>query len=468
MNNKNIGLIGLGVMGQNLALNIVSKGFSLSGFDLDKAKLAMFSKKIEGEDIFLADSYKNFVDSLESPKKILIMVPAGSAVDSVINNILPFLSVGDILIDGGNSYFGDTVRRINELTGKGILYVGTGISGGEEGALKGPSIMPGGNFDAWKYIKPILQSIAAKTEDGYACCEWIGHGGAGHFVKMVHNGIEYADMQMISEAYNLMVNLLKLSTDEMQQIFLDWNKGDLKSYLIEITSHILGVKDSDTGKPLIDLILDTAEQKGTGKWTGQTSLDLGAPAMTITDAVFIRMLSSLKNERVEASKVLNGPTKKINVNENEFIEMIRRALFCSKICSYAQGFQLLKIADNEYKWELNYGNIALLWRAGCIIRAQFLTKIRDAYLRNPEIKNLLLDNYFANIIKEYQDSWRKVISVACEYGIPVPAFMSALFYYDCYRSAVLPANLLQAQRDYFGAHTYRRIDKEGIFHTEWK
>lgn len=468
MNNKNIGLIGLGVMGQNLALNIVSKGFSLSGFDLDKAKLAMFSKKIEGEDIFLADSYKNFVDSLESPKKILIMVPAGSAVDSVINNILPFLSVGDILIDGGNSYFGDTVRRINELTGKGILYVGTGISGGEEGALKGPSIMPGGNFDAWKYIKPILQSIAAKTEDGYACCEWIGHGGAGHFVKMVHNGIEYADMQMISEAYNLMLNLLKLSTDEMQQIFLDWNKGDLKSYLIEITSHILGVKDSDTGKPLIDLILDTAEQKGTGKWTGQTSLDLGAPAMTITDAVFIRMLSSLKNERVEASKVLNGPTKKINVNENEFIEMIRRALFCSKICSYAQGFQLLKIADNEYKWELNYGNIALLWRAGCIIRAQFLTKIRDAYLRNPEIKNLLLDNYFANIIKEYQDSWRKVISVACEYGIPVPAFMSALSYYDCYRSAVLPANLLQAQRDYFGAHTYRRIDKEGIFHTEWK
>ncbi|HEY9187598.1 MAG TPA: NADP-dependent phosphogluconate dehydrogenase [Ignavibacteria bacterium] len=468
MSNKNIGLIGLGVMGQNLALNIVSKGFSLSGFDLDKTKLALFSKKIEGKNIFLADSYKNFVDSLESPKKILIMVPAGSAVDSVINNILPFLSVGDIIIDGGNSYFGDTIRRINELTGKGILYVGTGISGGEEGALKGPSIMPGGNFEAWKYIKPILQSIAAKTEDGLPCCEWIGSGGAGHFVKMVHNGIEYADMQMISEAYYLMDNLLNLSTDEMQQIFLDWNKGELKSYLIEITADIFGVKDIETGKPLIDLILDTAEQKGTGKWTGQTSLDLGAPAMTITDAVFIRMLSSLKNERVEASKVLSGPTKKVNLNKNEFIEMIRKALFCSKICSYAQGFQLLKIADNEYKWELNFGNIALLWRAGCIIRAQFLTKIRDAYLHQPDIKNLLLDNYFASIIKEYQDSWRKVISVACEYGIPVPAFMSALSYYDCYRSEVLPANLLQAQRDYFGAHTYKRIDKEGIFHTEWK
>jgi 6-phosphogluconate dehydrogenase len=468
MKKQNIGVIGLGVMGQNLALNIESRGYSVAGFDLDKSKIEAFSKKAVGKNIALVNDIEKFISSLESPKKILMMVPAGNAVDSVIGNLRPHLSSGDILIDGGNTFFADTVRRIGSLKDTGILYIGTGVSGGEEGALRGPSIMPGGNPEAWAHVKPILQSIAAKTDDGHPCCEWIGNGGAGHFVKMVHNGIEYGDMQMICEAYYLMEKLLGLTTDEMHEIFKEWNKGELSSYLIEITTDIMAVKDPDTNKPLIHVILDTAEQKGTGKWTGQVSLDLGAPAMTIADAVFTRMLSALKSERVKASSVLSGPAIKFEGNKTEFIEMIRKALFCSKICSYAQGFQLMDMANKEYKWDLHFGNIALLWRAGCIIRAQFLTKIRDSYQKDPSIKNLLLDEYFSNVIKDYQSSWRKVISTAVENGVPIPAFMSALAYYDSYRSASLPANLLQAQRDYFGAHTYKRTDKEGVFHTIWK
>jgi 6-phosphogluconate dehydrogenase len=466
--NQNIGIVGLGVMGENLALNIESHGYSVSGFDLDNMKVKNFLDKTSGKDIVAKDNLKDFVQSLENPKRIIMMVPAGNPVDSVIEEVKPMLGSGDILIDGGNTYFTDTERRVKLLDGTGVLYIGSGISGGEEGALKGPSIMPGGNPKAWEYVKPILQSIAAKTEDGIPCCDWIGSGGAGHFVKMVHNGIEYGDMQMICEAYFLMEKLLGLSTDEMHDIFSEWNKGELNSYLIEITSDIMAKKDPETGKPMIHVILDTAGQKGTGKWASQVAFDLGSPAQTIAEAVFARMLSALKKERVKASSILKGPIVKFNGDKNEFLEMIRRSLYCSKICSYAQGFQLLSAANDEYKWDLNFKSIALLWRAGCIIRAQFLGKIKDAYEKKNDIENLLLDEYFANIVTEYQLAWRKVISVTVENGIPMPAFMSALSYYDSYRSPVLSANLLQAQRDYFGAHTYQRIDKEGKFHTQWK
>jgi len=462
------GIVGLGVMGENLALNIERHGFSVVGYDAAADKVQNFKKRIEGKRAIAAGSIADFLKALESPRRILMMVPAGKVVDSVINDLKPHLSKGDVLIDGGNTFFADTDRRMKALEGTGILYVGTGVSGGEEGALWGPSIMPGGNPEAWPLVKPILQSIAAKTDDGWPCCEWVGNGGAGHFVKMVHNGIEYGDMQIICEAYFLMERVLGMSPQDMSAEFAEWNKGELNSYLIEITAEILAKKDPETGKSMVHVILDTAEQKGTGKWASQVALDLGIPAQTIADAVFARMLSALKKERVAAATVLGGPSLLFNGEKRDFLEMIRRALFCSKICSYAQGFQLLRAADQEYKWNLDFGTIAMLWRAGCIIRAQFLGKIKEAYGRKPDLPNLLLDSYFAGMISSYQSSWRKAVSTAVEHGIPVSAFMSALSYFDSYRSAVLPANLLQAQRDYFGAHTYRRVDKDGVFHTSWK
>jgi 6-phosphogluconate dehydrogenase len=469
MGKYNIGLIGLGVMGQNLALNIERNGFSIVGYDLDQEKSKAAQKKFSDKNATIAYTLKEFVEALETPKKILMMVPAGKPVDAVINDLKPYLLKGDLLIDGGNTYFPDTELRNNELKKDGILYIGTGVSGGEEGALWGPSIMPGGNPDAWRLVKPIFQAIAAKVADGTPCCDWVGNGGAGHFVKMVHNGIEYGDMQMICEAYFIMEQILGLSTDKMHNIFAEWNSGELNSYLIEITSHIMAKKDAETGKPMIHVILDTAGQKGTGKWTSQVALDLGIPAQTIAEAVFARTLSAIKAERVAASKQLMGPKIKFEGKKEEFIEMIRQALYASKICSYAQGFQLMRAASEEHKWNLNYGNIALLWRGGCIIRAQFLDNIKQAFANRPDLPNLLLDPYFKSAVEKHQDAWRKVVAKSIEFGISVPAFSSALAYYDGYRSERLPANLLQAQRDYFGAHTYERVDKPRgqFFHTEW-
>ncbi len=462
------GIVGLGVMGQNLALNIERNGYSVAGFDLDGGKVKEARTKFAGKRMTVGSTIDEFLGMLEVPRRVLIMVPAGKAVDAVIGNLRPQLSPGDLLIDGGNTYFEDTRRRIKALEGSGILYIGTGVSGGEEGALLGPAIMPGGNPDAWPFVKPIFEKIAAKTPEGIPCCAWIGPDGAGHFVKMVHNGIEYGDMQMICEAYFLMERVLGMGPEEMHTVFEGWNGGELNSYLVEITSKILAKKDPDTGKALIHVILDTAEQKGTGKWTSSVSLDLGVPAQTIAIAVFARMMSSLKSERVAASKVLPGPAVRFSGDRTEFIEMIRQALYASKICSYAQGFQLLRAANEEYKWDLDFGRISSLWRAGCIIRAVFLTKIKDAYDRNPGLPNLLLDPYFSSAIGKAGTAWRRVIASAVEQGIPVPAFSTALAYYDSYRTAVLPANLLQAQRDFFGAHTYRRLDKEGVFHTHWE
>ena len=468
MKKQQFGVVGLGVMGQNLALNIARNGYSVAGLDLDPAKVKDAQAKFAGSDIVATATNEDFVKLLAAPRMVLMMVPAGKAVDAVITDLRPHLVAGDILIDGGNSYFEDTRRRLKQLEGTGILYIGTGVSGGEEGALHGPAIMPGGDPAAWPHVKPIFQKISAKADDGLPCCEWIGPDGAGHFVKMVHNGIEYGDMQMICEAYFLMERVLGLTPEEMHRIFAEWNTGELNSYLIEITSKIMATKDPDTGKALVHVILDTAEQKGTGKWTSTVSLDLGIPAQTIAEAVFARMMSALKKERVAASAVLSGPQQTFNGDRKAFIEMIRKALYASKICSYAQGFQLLRAANREYKWDLNFGSIASLWRAGCIIRAQFLGRIKEAYNRNPALANLLLDSYFAGAIKDASASWRTVIATAVQLGVPVPAFSSALSYYDGYRSAVLPANLLQAQRDFFGAHTYRRIDKEGVFHTKWE
>ena len=467
MAKQSFGIVGLGVMGENLALNIESHGFSVVGFDLDPKKVDNFVARTRGKQVVAARTVAEFAANLDTPRRVLMMVPAGKPVDAVIADLRPHLKAGDLMIDGGNTFFSDTDRRIKELQGTGIYYIGTGVSGGEEGALRGPAIMPGGNPEAWPLVKPILQAIAAKAEDGAPCCEWIGSGGAGHFVKMVHNGIEYGDMQMICEAFFIMERLLGMSADEMSRVFAEWNKGELSSYLVGITSEILAKKDPETGKPMVQIILDTAEQKGTGKWTSQVALDLGAPAPTIADAVFARTLSAVKKERVAAAGVLAGPTPKFNGDKVAFIEMIRKALFSSKICSYAQGFQLLRAADLEHHWDLQFGVISSLWRAGCIIRAQFLGRIKDAYARNPALANLLLDPYFAGVLASYQQDWRKVVAAAAENGIAIPAFMSALSYYDGYRSAVLPANLLQAQRDYFGAHTYQRVDKEGKFHTHW-
>jgi 6-phosphogluconate dehydrogenase len=465
---RGFGVIGLGVMGQNLALNVERNGWSVAGYDIQADKLEASRQRFAGRNMAVTGTIAEFLESLESPRRILVMVPAGKPVDSVIGELVPRLARGDLLIDGGNSFFEDTRRRIKALEGTGILFVGTGVSGGEEGALWGPSIMPGGNPAAWPLVKPILQKIAARAPDGRPCCDWIGPDGAGHFVKMVHNGIEYGDMQMIGEAYFLMERLLGLSPDEMRGIFAEWNKGELDSYLIEITAKILGRRDPDTGRPLVQVILDEAEQKGTGKWTGAAALDLGVPAQTVATAVFARMMSALKGERVAAAKLLPAPDATFRGERGPFLEMIRHALYASKICSYAQGFQLLRAANAEYDWGLQFGAIASLWRAGCIIRARFLGRIKEAYDRAPGLPNLLLDPYFVAAIKEASFGWRKVVATAAEVGVAVPAFSSALAYYDSYRTAVLPANLLQAQRDFFGAHTYRRVDQEGVFHTHWE
>ncbi|MEC1561746.1 NADP-dependent phosphogluconate dehydrogenase [Bacillus haynesii] len=467
MAKQQIGVVGLAVMGKNLALNIESRGFSVSVYNRSSAKTEEFLKEAAGKNVVGTYSIEEFVASLEKPRKILLMVKAGTPTDATIQSLLPHLEKGDILIDGGNTYYKDTQRRNKELAESGIHFIGTGVSGGEEGALKGPSIMPGGQKEAHELVKPILEAISAKV-DGEPCTTYIGPDGAGHYVKMVHNGIEYGDMQLISESYFILKHIVGLSSDELHEVFSEWNKGELDSYLIEITADIFTKKDEETGKPLVDVILDKAGQKGTGKWTSQSALDLGVPLPIITESVFARFISSMKEERVKASKLLAGPeAKPAAENKEELIEAVRKALFMSKICSYAQGFAQMKAASEEYGWDLKYGDIAMIFRGGCIIRAAFLQKIKEAYDRDPELDNLLLDPYFKNIVESYQGALRKTISLAVEQGIPVPCFSSALAYFDSYRTATLPANLIQAQRDYFGAHTYERTDKEGIFHTEW-
>ncbi|HHY23756.1 MAG TPA: decarboxylating NADP(+)-dependent phosphogluconate dehydrogenase [Clostridiaceae bacterium] len=469
MSKADIGLIGLAVMGENLVLNMESKGFTVAVFNRTVEKVKNFVEG-RGKDKNIIGTYslEELVGALKKPRKIMLMVKAGKPVDDFIDKIIPLLEEGDIIIDGGNSHFPDTIRRTKYVEDKGLLYVGTGVSGGEEGALLGPSLMPGGSPGAWQHVKPILQAIAAKVEDGSPCCEWVGENGAGHFVKMVHNGIEYGDMQLICEAYHLMKDLLGMSPDEMHEVFKEWNEGELNSYLIEITRDILAHKDED-GLPLVDKILDTAGQKGTGKWTAIAALDEGIPLTLIGEAVFSRCLSALKEERVAASKVLTGPTPKFEGDKKAFIEDIRKALYASKIVSYAQGFTLMRAAAQTYGWHLNYGGIALMWRGGCIIRSIFLGKIKEAFEENHELPNLLLDPFFKEKVESSQNSWRRVTAAAITNGIPVPALTSALCYYDGYRCERLPANLLQAQRDYFGAHTYERVDKPRgeFFHTDW-
>lgn len=469
MDKADIGLIGLAVMGENLVLNIESRGFTVAVFNRTVSKVDDFMNgRGKGKKFIGCHSIEELAKNLKTPRKVMLMVKAGQAVDDFIQMVLPHLSPGDIVIDGGNSFFKDTIRRTKMLEEKGFRYIGTGVSGGEEGALKGPSVMPGGTESAWPEVKPILQAISAKV-DGEACCQYLGSNGAGHYVKMVHNGIEYGDMQMIAEAYFLMKNLLGLEARELHNAFAAWNEGDLDSYLIQITANIFTIKDKETKKPLVELILDTAEQKGTGKWTSQDALDLGIPAPTIAEAVFARCISGQKDERVAASKILTGPAPKKLRGKEALIEDIRKALYASKICSYAQGMALLRGAEKAYGWKLNFGNIALMWRGGCIIRARFLGKIKEAYDASPDLANLLLAPYFKGIIDECQPSLRKIVALAAEYGVPVPAFMSALAYYDSYRNPRLSANLLQAQRDYFGAHTYERVDKKRgeFFHTDW-
>ncbi|OGX68308.1 MAG: phosphogluconate dehydrogenase (NADP(+)-dependent, decarboxylating) [Paenibacillus sp. RIFOXYA1_FULL_44_5] len=467
MAKQQIGVIGLAVMGRNLALNIESRGYSVAVYNRSTEKTKSLIEEQPDKNLFPAYSLEEFVNALEVPRKILLMVMAGKPTDATIEQLIPLLDEGDIIIDGGNAFFKDTQRRNQELSDKGIRFIGSGVSGGEEGALKGPAIMPGGQYEAYQLVEPILTAISAKV-NGDPCCIYIGPDGAGHYVKMVHNGIEYGDMQLISEAYHLLKDVLGLSTTELHEIFADWNKGELDSYLIEITADIFTKVDAETGKPMVDLILDTAGQKGTGKWTSQSALDLGVPLSIITESVFSRFISAMKEERTEASKSLHGPSAKAYEGDrNAFVEAVRRALYASKICSYAQGFAQMRLASEEYGWNLNYGGIAMIFRGGCIIRAQFLQNIKDAYDRNPELKNLLLDSYFKDIIEKYQQDWRKIVATAVEQGIPVPAFSAALSYYDSYRTERLPANLLQAQRDYFGAHTFQRVDKEGVFHYEW-
>ena len=464
-----IGLIGLAVMGENLVLNMERNGFTVAVFNRTVEKVDKFMSGRGKDKKFIgAHSIEEFISSLERPRKVMLLVKAGKPVDDFIEMLLPYLEEGDIIIDGGNSHFPDTIRRAKYLESKGMLFIGTGVSGGEEGALMGPSIMPGGSAKAWPHVKEIFQAISAKVEDGTPCCDWVGDDGAGHFVKMVHNGIEYGDMQLISEAYNLMKNLLGMSADEMYEVFKEWNEGELDSYLIEITRDILGYRDED-GDPLVEKILDTAGQKGTGKWTGIEALDLGIPLTLIGESVFARCLSAIKEERVEASKVLSGPVPSYSGDRAEFINDIKSALYASKIVSYAQGYTLLREAAKEYGWELNYGGIALLWRGGCIIRSVFLSKIKDAFDQNPSLPNLLLDPFFREKVEAAQEGWRKVVATALINGIPVPAFTTALNYFDGYRSERLPANMLQAQRDYFGAHTYERVDKPRgeFFHTNW-
>lgn len=470
MNAKaDIGLIGLAVMGENLVLNMESKGFTVAVFNRSVEKVDKFIQgRGKGKNFIGAHTMKEFIDSIKAPRKVMMLVKAGQPVDELIEQIIPHLAPGDIIIDGGNSHFPDTIRRTSYVESKGFLYIGTGVSGGEEGALTGPSIMPGGSVKAWDHVKPVFQAISAKVDNGTPCCDWVGENGAGHFVKMVHNGIEYGDMQLINEAYHILKDVCGLSYDEMHKIFAEWNKGELDSYLIEITRDILGFRD-EKGEPLVEKILDTAGQKGTGKWTGIEALSLGIPLTLIVEAVFARSLSSFKDERVRASKILTRKAPALKGDKAQLINDIRDALYASKIVSYAQGYSLMRGAAKDYKWNLNYGGIALMWRGGCIIRSVFLGKIKEAFDRDPNLANLLLDPYFTQTVMKAQEGWRRVIAVAVEQGIPVPAMSSAIAYFDGYRSERLPANLLQAQRDYFGAHTYERTDKPRgeFFHTNW-
>ncbi len=467
---SDIGLIGLAVMGENLVLNMESKGFHVSVYNRTIEKVDKFMEgRGKGKNIYGAHSLVDFVASLKSPRKVFLMVKAGQAVDDFIEKLIPVLDKGDIIIDGGNTHFPDTARRTAYVESKGLLYVGTGVSGGEEGALKGPSMMPGGSPAAWPYVKPIFQGICAKVSDGTPCCDWVGEGGAGHFVKMVHNGIEYGDIQLICECYQIMKDILGMSNEEMHEVFAEWNKGDLDSYLIEITRDILAKKDED-GKYVLDYILDTAGQKGTGKWTAVAALDAGVPLTLIGEAVFARCLSAQKEERVAASGILKGPKAvKFTGDRKAFLEDLRKALFAAKVVSYAQGYTLMRAAAKEYGWNLNYGGIALMWRGGCIIRSVFLGKIKEAFDKNPDIANILLDPYFCDKLAEAQQGWRNVLSQAIVNGVPAPTLSAALEYYDGYRCGRLPANLLQAQRDYFGAHTYERTDRPRgeFFHTNW-
>ncbi len=464
-----IGLVGLAVMGENLVLNMESKGFTVAVFNRTVEKVDAFvNGRAKGKNIIGAHSIPDLIKSLKTPRKVMLMVKAGKPVDDFIELVIPHLEKGDIIIDGGNSHFPDTDRRTKYVESKGLLYIGTGVSGGEEGALLGPSIMPGGSKAAWPAIKPIFQSIAAKVSDGTPCCDWVGENGAGHFVKMVHNGIEYGDMQLICEAYQIMKVLLGMSADEMHEVFKEWNKGELDSYLIEITRDILAFKDTD-GKPMVDKILDTAGQKGTGKWTTVAALDAGIPLTLISEAVFARCLSAIKDDRVKASKILNGPKPTFTGDKKAFINDLQNAVYASKLISYTQGYTLMQAAAKDCSWDLNYGGIALMWRGGCIIRSAFLAKIKDAFDKDPKLPNLLLNPYFKEKIEQAQTGWRRVIAAAVTNGIPTPAISTALAYFDGYRSENLPANLLQAQRDYFGAHTFERVDKPRgeFFHTNW-
>lgn len=468
MDKPQIGVVGMSVMGKNLALNIESRGNTVAIFNRTGSKTKAVVE--EHPDKKLVPSYKieDFVASLEKPRRIIMMVKAGAGTDAVIKELLPLLDKGDVLIDGGNTFFEDTMRRSAELDKSGINFIGMGVSGGELGALHGPSLMPGGQKEAYDLVAPILEAISAKAEDGAPCVTYIGPNGAGHYVKMVHNGIEYGDMELIAESYNLMRNLLGLDVKEMADIFSEWNKGELDSYLIDITADILTRKDDlGSDKPIVDMILDRAGNKGTGKWSSQSALELGVPQSVITESVYARYISAMKQERVEASKVLPKPVANVSVDKKEAIEMIRKALYFSKLMSYAQGFEQLRFASEKYDWKLQYGDLAKIWRAGCIIRARFLQNITDAYNKKPDLQNLLLDDYFLNIAKNYQESVRDLVGVAVKAGVPVPGFSAAISYYDSYRSAVLPANLTQAQRDYFGAHTYERTDRDGIYHYSW-
>lgn len=469
MKKGDIGLIGLAVMGENLVMNMESKGFTVAVYNRTVEKVDSFiERRAKGKNIIPCHSLEELASNLSRPRKVMMMVKAGAPVDAFIEALFEVLEPGDVIIDGGNSNYMDTIRRCKLVESKGLLYIGTGVSGGEEGALKGPSLMPGGSPAAWPLVKPILQGISAKVEDGSPCCDWVGENGAGHFVKMVHNGIEYGDMELICEAYQLMKDVLGYSADQMQEVFTQWNKTELDSYLIEITRDILGYKDVD-GKPIVDKILDTAGQKGTGKWASISALEEGVPLTLIGEAVFARCLSAMKDDRVEASKEFSKEKVAFDGDEKEFIENIRKALFASKIISYAQGYTLMRTAAKTYNWNLNYGGIALMWRGGCIIRSVFLGKIKEAYDNNPELHNLVLDPYFKETITDLVPSWRKTVATAVMHGVSVPAFSAALSYFDGYTSERLPANLLQAQRDYFGAHTYERLDspRGKFFHTNW-
>jgi 6-phosphogluconate dehydrogenase len=468
MNPSDIGLIGLAVMGENLVLNMESKGFSVSVYNRTTEVTEKFAaNRGAGKNILPTRSIEEFVESLAKPRKMMIMVKAGAAVDAVIDQLLPHLDKGDVVIDGGNSLYTDTERREKALSAKGLNFMGIGVSGGEEGALKGPSLMPGGTKEAWEIVSPIYRKIAAQV-DGEPCCRYMGPGGAGHYVKMVHNGIEYGDMQLICEAYAILRDVLGLSADELHEVFDAWNKGDLDSFLIEITANILRRKDPETGKPLVDVILDKAGQKGTGKWTLLSAIELGVVVSTINAAVEARVLSSMKEQRVRASKILPAPPPfTYDGDRQKLVDAVRDALYASKIMSYAQGFTLFAAASKQFNWNLNFGDIATIWRGGCIIRAKFLNRIKEAFDRNPQMENLMLDPFFSSILKDTQSNWRHAISIATQAGVAVPAFGASLAYFDSYRQERLPANLLQAQRDYFGAHTYERIDKPGTFHTEW-